>query len=153
MLVYLNIYMCVCVCKLLGLPLSPGGGCRLGGGAVSILLSSLWCHRHVKTTPSSCDRGGCRSSAIPNSNWWPPAVPNSCHDIVLFYVWPDRKRRTAPAIYGSQRRSAWMDYLLVSKPGDELLAAGNWFTSSHSSHVAPHWIQCCADTVTLALWI
>lgn len=56
----------------------------LGEGAVAVLLSSLWCQRHVKTTPSSCDRGGCRSSAIPNSNWWPPAVPTVAMTLFCF---------------------------------------------------------------------
>lgn len=61
-------------------------GWMLGEGAVAVLLSSLWCQRHVKTTPSSCDRGGCRSSAIPNSNWWPPAVPAVAMTLFCFML-------------------------------------------------------------------
>lgn len=56
----------------------------LGEGAVAVLLSSLWCQRHVKTTPSSCDCGGCRSSAIPDGNWWPPAVPTVAMTLFCF---------------------------------------------------------------------
>lgn len=38
-----------------------------------------------------------------------------------------------------------MDYLLLLKPGDELLALGNSFTNSPSSHIQALWIQCSAD--------
>lgn len=71
----------VCSAVSTALPLRDAG---LGEGAVAVLLSLPWCQKHVKTTPSSCDRGGCGSSAIPNSNWWPPAVPTVAMTLFCF---------------------------------------------------------------------
>lgn len=73
------------VCPL-GCP-APGDG-GVGEGVVAVLLSSPWCQRRVKTTPSSCDCGRCRSSAIPNSNWWPPAVPTVAMTLFCFMFRP-----------------------------------------------------------------
>lgn len=60
--------------------------------------------------------------------------PNSCHDIVLFYVSPagsDVWLRPCRAFEAVE----WMDYLLVLQLSDELQTRGNWFTSSLSSRI------------------
>lgn len=38
----------------------------------------------------------CGSSAIPGGNWWPPAAPDSCHDVVIVSRSANRKRPAAP---------------------------------------------------------
>lgn len=62
----------------------PAPGMEFGEEYVAVPLSLLWCQRHVKTTLSSCDHRGFRSSAIPDSNWWPPAVPTVAMPLFCF---------------------------------------------------------------------
>lgn len=66
---------------------------------------------------------GCRSSAIHNSNWWPPAVPAVAIASFCFMFRPQEA-----AYSWSYRFWGRVDNLLGLKVGDKWLALGNTLT-------------------------